>query len=77
MSTQSILPTPEITDKLLVDAEKVPNPTESNIIKLTHGEKYLTSKWYKGSGEIAHQKDGRSFEVTANFTLKSEVKVIE
>ena len=32
MSPQSILPTPEVTDKLLVYAEKVANQTESNII---------------------------------------------
>jgi 3-dehydroquinate synthase len=77
MSPHSILPTPEITDKLIVDSEKFADQTEPNIIRLTHGEKYLTSSWYRGSGEIAHKKDGRSFEVTANFTLTSEVKVVE
>ena len=54
MSPQSILPTPEITDKLIVDSEKFAYQIEPNIIRLTHGEKYLTSKWYTGSGEIAH-----------------------
>lgn len=77
MSPQSILPTPEISDKLLVDSEKASSSTETNTIRLIHGEKYLTSQWYTGSGEIAHKKDGRSFEVSATFTLKAEVKVVE
>lgn len=77
MTPQSILTTPEITDKLLVDAEQVSSQAETDTINFVHGEKYLTSQWYKGSGEIAHKKDGRSFEVSATFTLQAEVKVVE
>lgn len=77
MTPQSILPTPEIADNLLVESEKIENSLATDTIRFTHGEKYLTSQWYTGSGEIAHKKDGRSFEVTATFTLTAEVKVVE
>ncbi|TAE60015.1 MAG: iron-containing alcohol dehydrogenase [Nostocales cyanobacterium] len=77
MTPQSILQTPEISENLLVDSEKITSEIETDTIRLTHGEKYLTSQWYTGSGEIAHKKDGRSFEVSATFTLTAEVKVVE
>ncbi|WP_255427068.1 hypothetical protein [Sphaerospermopsis sp. LEGE 00249] len=77
MTPQSILPTPEIADNLLVDTEKIENSLATDTIRFTHGEKYLTSHCYTGSGEIAHKKDSRSFEVAATFTLTAEVKVVE
>lgn len=42
-----------------------------------HGEKYRTSEWYTGSGEITNSDQGLSFEVTATYQLKAEVKVVK
>lgn len=47
------------------------------IIWRPHDEKYRTSEWYTGSGEIATQENGKSFEVTATYTLKAKVEVVE
>ncbi|MBR8826695.1 MAG: sedoheptulose 7-phosphate cyclase [Gomphosphaeria aponina SAG 52.96 = DSM 107014] len=64
------IPTLEL-EHLREDLEK------TSTIELKHGEKYRTSEWYTGAGDIAHKKDGRSFEVTATYTLRAEVKVME
>jgi hypothetical protein len=49
----------------------------NSIIQYNHPEKYRTSQWYTGHGEIAATGDGLSFEVCATYTLKAEVKVVE
>ncbi len=77
MTPQGILQSPEISEQLLVDTDKNAVDVETGKISFQHGEKYLTSQWYRGSGEIAHKKDGRSFEVEATYTLKAEVKVVK
>ena len=46
-------------------------------IRRDHAEKYRTSEWYDGRGEIKAVEDGRSFEISATFTLKSEVKLVD
>lgn len=45
MTPQSILPTPDIADNILVESEKIENSLVNDTIKFTHGEKYLTSQW--------------------------------
>ena len=45
-------------------------------IRRDHAEQYRTSEWYDGRGEIKAVDDGRSFEISATFTLKSEVKLV-
>ncbi|MDY6781230.1 MAG: sedoheptulose 7-phosphate cyclase [Cyanobacteriota bacterium] len=45
------------------------------IIRFEHPEKYRTSEWYTGQGEITASGDSRSFEVCATYTLKAEVKL--
>lgn len=53
------------------------NQEGKTIIWRPHGEKYRTSEWYTGSGEITTSDEGLSFEVTATYQLKSEVKVVK
>lgn len=50
---------------------------EAKVIWRPHDEKYRTSEWYTGQGEIVTEKQGRSFEVTATYTLKAKVEVVE
>ena len=45
-------------------------------IRREHAEKYRTSEWYDGRGEIRAVEDGRSFQISATFTLQSEVKLV-
>lgn len=45
-------------------------------IQREHAQKYRTSEWYDGRGEIKALEDGRSFQIYATFTLKSEVKLV-
>ena len=45
-------------------------------IRRDHANKYRTSQWYDGRGEIKAAKDGRSFEISATFSLQSEVKLV-
>ncbi len=49
---------------------------DQTIIWRPHDEKYRTSQWYTGSGEITAGED-LSFEVTATYQLKAEVKVVK
>jgi len=54
------------------------SPSESEqIIQFKHPEKYRTSEWYTGDGTIAASGDGRSFKVTATYTLEAEVKLVK
>ncbi|NET23955.1 sedoheptulose 7-phosphate cyclase [Okeania sp. SIO1I7] len=53
-----------------------PDFTFDPSIRRNHAEKYRTSEWYDGRGEIKAVEDGRSFEISATFTLKSEVKLV-
>jgi 3-dehydroquinate synthase len=54
------------------------SPSESEqVIQFNHSEKYRTSEWYSGHGQIAASGDNRSFEVSATYTLKAEVKLVE
>ncbi len=45
-------------------------------IRRDHAEKYRTSEWYDGRGEIRAVEDGRSFQINATFTLQSEVRLV-
>ncbi len=54
------------------------SPSESErIIQFNHPEKYRTSEWYTGQGEIAARGDGRSFAISATYTLKAEVMLVD
>ena len=46
-------------------------------IRRDHAEKYRTSEWYDGRGEIRAVEDGRSFQISATFTLQSEVRLVD
>ncbi len=50
---------------------------ETTTIWRPHDQKYRTSEWYTGAGEITHSDRELSFEVTATYQLKSEVKVVK
>lgn len=50
---------------------------DKTVIWRPHEEKYRTSEWYTGSGQITTGAEGLSFEVTAVYQLKSEVKVVK
>lgn len=50
---------------------------QEQMIRFDHPEKYRTSAWYTGQGEIAARGDGRSFEVSATYTLSAEVKLVD
>lgn len=53
------------------------SPTKfPQIIQFNHPEKYRTSEWYTGQGEIAASGDGRSFAVSATYKLEAEVKLV-
>lgn len=47
------------------------------IIQYDHPEKYCTSGWYTGHGEIIASEDRRSFEISASYTLKAEVRLVD
>ena len=53
------------------------NEDNNLLIWKPHHEKYQTSQWYTGFGEIQQESDKRSFEVTATYTLKAQTKVVE
>ncbi len=62
----------------LVESSQKLYPSESEqIIQFNHPEKYRTSEWYSGQGEIAASGDNRSFEISATYTLKAEVKLVD
>jgi len=47
------------------------------MIQFNHQEKYCTSEWYTGHGEIAASGDSRSFKISATYALKAEVKLVD
>ena len=47
------------------------------IIQFNHPEKYRTSEWYTGNGEIAASGDGRSFEISATYSIKARVELVD
>ncbi len=62
----------------LVESSQKLSPSGSEqIIQFNHPEKYRTSEWYSGQGEIAASGDNRSFEISATYTLKAEVKLVD
>ncbi len=62
----------------LVESSQKLYPSESEqIIQFNHPEKYRTSEWYSGQGEIAASGDNRSFEISATYTLKAEVQLVD
>lgn len=62
----------------LAEELKKLSPSESEqIIQFNHPEKYRTSQWYTGHGEITASGDGRSFEISATYTLKGQVKLVD
>lgn len=46
------------------------------IIRFNHPEKYRTSEWYTGDGEIIASGDNRSFEISATYSLKARVELV-
>ncbi|NEO30789.1 MAG: sedoheptulose 7-phosphate cyclase [Symploca sp. SIO3C6] len=64
---------PSLTENL---QQLSPSGSEQ-IIQFNHPEKYRTSEWYTGHGEIAASGDGRSFEISATYALKAEVKLVD
>lgn len=58
------------------DAQKLAPSNSEQLITFDHPEKYRTSEWYTGNGEIAARGDNRSFEVCATYTLKAEVRLV-
>ena len=46
------------------------------VIQLDHSEKYRTSEWYSGDGEITASGDGRSFNISASYTLDARVELV-
>ncbi|MFB2975477.1 sedoheptulose 7-phosphate cyclase [Microseira sp. BLCC-F43] len=63
---------------LLTGNLKSISPSKSEqIIQFNHPEKYRTSEWYTGHGEIAASGDGRSFAISASYTLEAEVKLVD
>ena len=59
------------------NSQKLPLLESEQIIQLNHPEKYRTSEWYTGHGEIAASGDGCSFEISATYALKAEVKLVD
>lgn len=53
------------------------NRKDETVIWRPHDKKYQTSEWYTGSGEITAETGCKSFEVTATYTLKAKVEVVE
>jgi len=47
------------------------------LIQFNHPEKYRTSEWYTGHGEITASGDGRSFEISATYSLKARVELVD
>ncbi len=58
------------------NSQKVSSSESQQIIQFNHPDKYRTSEWYTGHGEIAASGDERSFEISATYTLKAEVKLV-
>ena len=54
------------------NSQKASLSESQQIIQYNHPEKYRTSEWYSGQGEIATSGDGRSFSISATYTLKVE-----
>ena len=46
-------------------------------IQFNHLDKYRTSEWYTGRGEIIAKGDSRSFDICASYTLKATVKLVD
>jgi 3-dehydroquinate synthase len=59
------------------NSQQVASSESQQIIQFNHPEKYRTSDWYTGQGEIAASGDSRSFSVSATYTLKAEVKLVD
>ncbi len=62
---------------LVEPSQKLSPSGSEQIIQFNHPEKYRTSEWYSGQGEIAASGDNRSFEISATYTLKAEVKLVD
>lgn len=77
MSPESALSQAKLNDNFPANASAQVQPTRKKSIGFEHGAKYRTSDWYTGSGEIFPGDDGRSFEVTASYTLTAQVKLID
>ena len=50
---------------------------ENTKIWRPHDQKYQTSEWYTGFGEINSSESSLSFEVTATYQLQAQVKVVK
>ena len=65
------------TPLLTGNSRQFSSSESEQIIQFNHPEKYRTSEWYTGQGEIAASGDGRSFAISATYTLKAEVKLVD
>ena len=65
------------SQSLTEELKNLSTSESEQIIQFNHPEKYRTSEWYTGHGEIAARGDGRSFEILATYTLKGEVKLVD
>ena len=73
----SKMPNPLPIEKSMREKMETLEKLENTTIWRPHGEEYRTSEWYTGSGEITSGDCGLSFEVTATYQLKAEVKLVK
>lgn len=66
---------PAVRKGVALGADPV-DPFVKQVIEFDHPERYRTSEWYRGTGTIVAAGDGCSFEVTASYTLRAEVKLV-
>lgn len=62
---------------LVENLHSVAPSSSEQVIEFQHPEQYRTSEWYTGQGKIAARGDRRSFEVSATYTLRAEVQLVE
>jgi 3-dehydroquinate synthase len=57
--------------------DKFNGSKDDSVIWRPYDEKYRTDKWYTGTGQIIQEPNKKSFEVTANYQLKSKIQVAD
>lgn len=77
MTQQATFPKTGLTEIIQDDGIDSFATIDTQNIGVKHKTKYRTSDWYTGEGVIIPGGDHRSFEVTASFTLKAQVKLVE
>ncbi len=76
MSTTNMVQAQPYPAALSGNIESASSPESEQLIQFNHPEKYRTSEWYTGHGTIAASGDGLSFEISATYTLRAEVKLV-